>query len=410
MAKKKARKKTRLRKIDVEKATSLVNDPLFLYKASRRIGKLGVIGEKRNRLILALAGIARTFPKPPSVLIIGQTPSGKSTLVKAALQLFPPDCVVERAGLSAKALAHGKGSLADKILFIQEYRCGKAAGQLLRLLQSEGRITHEFTTLGLGKRGTKTVQRVGTPVVITTTTPDEKVFEDDSTRFLITEVDASRSQNLAIVTARALEPKSVDRKDLPIWQTAMSLLTYKKGDFEHPPKWLQYVAKHLPLDNVRVRRDWDRFLTFSSAIASCRDFGRDQPIDIGFEDYCIAYRILEPVFASTLRGLPTQEFKLAEAVRKLNHRRKRAVTVHEIAHELRKKKSALYKHIKDAVKSKLIEYESGTRERNEKRLLARKEASRFLPHPRLVLQRNPEIGRKVKYVDPFTGKWRKVER
>jgi len=62
------------------------------------------------------------------------------------------------------------------------------------------------------------------------------------------------------------------------------------------------------------------------------------------------------------------------------------------------------------VKHKLIEYESGTREKNVKRLLAGREASGFLPHPRKVLKRNPEIGKKVKYVDPFTGKWRKVKR
>jgi hypothetical protein len=134
------------------------------------------------------------------------------------------------------------------------------------------------------------------------------------------------------------------------------------------------------------------------------------PIDIDFEDYCVAYRILEPVFASTLRGLPTQVVILVEAVRKLNRRLKRAATVHEVAKELKWKEPVVYKHVKPAVKHNLIEYESGTRERNEKRLLARKEASGFLPHPRLVLKRNPEIGRKAKYVDPFTGKWRKVER
>jgi hypothetical protein len=26
-----------------------------------------------------------------------------------------------------------------------------------------------------------------------------------------------------------------------VWQTAMSALKYKKGDFEHPPKWLRYL-------------------------------------------------------------------------------------------------------------------------------------------------------------------------
>jgi hypothetical protein len=132
--------------------------------------------------------------------------------------------------------------------------------------------------------------------------------------------------------------------------------------------------------------------------------------DIEFEDYCVAYRILEPVFASTLHNLPTQAVMLAEAVRKLNHRLKRPVTTHEIAKELNWKKALVHKHKKVAVKQKLIEYEPGTREKNVKRLIAHDEAVGFLPHPRLVLKRNPEIGRKVKYVDPFTGKWKKVKR
>jgi hypothetical protein len=122
-----------------------------------------------------------------------------------------------------------------------------------------------------GKRGTRVAQRVGVPVVITTTT-DEEVFADDETRFVSGWIDTSSEQSLAILEARAKGPKAIDRRDLPVWQAAMSALKRKKGDFEHPPEWLQYVAKHLPLGDVRVRRDWDRFLTFCSAIALCRSF------------------------------------------------------------------------------------------------------------------------------------------
>ena len=143
--KKSTKKKPRVTRAVRAKAIQLLNDPRFLHHAWQQIKKLGVIGETRNLLILVLAGIARTLPKPPHVLIQGPTSSGKTTLIKTTLHLFPPSCVVERSGLSAKALAHGKGSLAHKILFIQEYRCGKDAQQLLRLLQSEGRLTHEYT-------------------------------------------------------------------------------------------------------------------------------------------------------------------------------------------------------------------------------------------------------------------------
>ena len=88
----------------------------------------------------------------------------------------------------------------------------------------------------------------------------------------------------------------------------------------------------------------------------------------------------------------------------------KSITVHEVACKLDWKESRLYKHIKNAVKTGLIKYERGTRERNVKRLLPRDHSAGFLPHPRVVLKRNPEIGRKVKYVDPFTGEWKTLKR
>lgn len=133
-------------------------------------------------------------------------------------------------------------------------------------------------------------------------------------------------------------------------------------------------------------------------------------IDIEFEDYCQAYLIFEPVFASTLHGLPSQIVKLTKTVRRLHRHHKRAVTVHEVAEKLHWKESRVYKHIKNALKAGLIKYERGSREKNVKRLLPRHHATGFLPHPRLVLRRNREIGRKVKYVDPFTGEWKRLER
>jgi hypothetical protein len=346
------------------------------------------------------------------VIVKGSTSSGKSTLVKHVIQLFPPHCVVERAGLSRRALAYGKGSLANKILFVNEYRCGKDSQLLLRLLQSEGQIKHESTTVRGSRRGTQTVQRVGTPVVLTTTT-DDKVFADDETRFLSLWVDESPVQTLAILTAQATGRKAVSLRDLPLWRAAMSLMTSRKGDFCNPPVWLQYVAHQLPLAKIRVRRDWSRFLSFCKAVAICRPHSPDatEPVDITFADYCVAYQIFEPVLASTVRGLPTQELNLSRCVAVLNRRFGRAVTIREIARQLNWKESLVYKHMKPALRHRLLEYESGTRERNLKRVLASTSASRgFLPSPISVFKNNPDIGSEAKYVDPFAGKCRIIRR
>jgi hypothetical protein len=217
---------------------------------------------------------------------------------------------------------------------------------------------------------------------------------------------------LAILIAKASGPRIVNYRDLPAWRLAMSLLTYKKGDFDNPPIWLKSVAERLPLEKVRVRRDWDRFLSLCSAIALCRgDWQSNRPVNITFADYCVGYLILEPVFASTFLGLRTQEFAVNKAVAKLNKRLQRAATIREIANELNWKDPVVYKYVKSAAKSGFLEYERGTREKNVKRVMARPEESgRFLPTPSLVLKNNPGIGREVKFVDPFTGYWETIRR
>ena len=188
-----------------KKALTLLRDTKFLFRAGQKVTELGVIGERRNILILVLAGMSRTLPEPTSVIMKGSTSSGKSTVVKTCVRLFPSSCVIERAGLSGKALAYGKGSMAGKILAIAEYRCGKDAQLLLRLLQSEGSIKHEATTVRGASRTTSTVEREGFPVVLTTTT-SQFVFADDETRFLSIWADESAEQTLAVALAKARGP------------------------------------------------------------------------------------------------------------------------------------------------------------------------------------------------------------
>ena len=222
-------------------------------------------------------------------------------------------------------------------------------------------------------------------------------------------MDVSPAQNEAINLARARGLRNRDSSDLSVWQKAMTLLVYTKADFEHPPKWIEYVAKKLPRDQVRIRRDWDRFLKFCSVVALWQSFGRKMPVDISFKDYCVAYRLLEPVFASTLLSLRAQKDVVSGAVGKLYKRRQRAVTAREVAEELGWKKAVVYKHLKRAAKNHLVEYEHGTRERNVKPVLPIDQCvGQFLPSPQKVLKRHPELGEKVKYVDPLSGKWKAV--
>jgi len=381
----------------------LASDDL-LYRVTQVAKRLGIVGEERNVLTVFLACVTRTLLLAVSLINKGATSSGKSKVITVVTQLFDPRLVLERSGLTEKALAYGSGELAGKILLMDEHRCGKDAQQLLRLLQSEGRITHEYTVVRGRRRETATAERIGRPVVLTTTT-ELKVFADDETRYLTIWSDESPEQTLEILRAKIRPQPKMDEQRLGVWRTATSLLTARPGDFEQPPAWLDFVAAQVPRSNVRVRRDWPRFLTFCCAVALCSGRRKkDVPLNITFEDYCVAYKILNPVFAATLEGIPSEEITLVRAVAKLVDQLKRGITVDEVARSLGWKYGLARKRLLAACAKKLISLVPGTNERNLKYYTAtERPVGRFLPSPRTVLKNCPELGGVVIYVNPFTG-------
>lgn len=391
-------------------ARNLVATPDFLHRVGDAIGRLGVVGEERNRLVVFLAGITKELDEPVSLIVKGASSSGKSNLLRTALRLFPADAVIERTSLSSKAPAYTDLTLEKIILFLQEYRGGKDAQLLIRLLQSEGKITHEATTVAGKNSGTKVMRQKGMPVVMTTTTADQ-IFEDDATRFLAVHVDQSAQQTLAIAKARVQRSYEPMVPRLRVWQRAVGLITRKEGDFQNPPRWLEYVAEHLPLDQVRVRRDWARFLALCQAIALCRRGSGEEPANIRFADYIVAYKIFEPALAATARAMHPREVQLVGAVEKLSGGSRHGVTPKAIADLLGWERPLVYKYLEMAAEHQSLEYESGTHERNQKFVVpARVAHGGFLPSPRVVLEHVAELPNVIKFIDPFMGKRKVLKR
>jgi hypothetical protein len=228
-------KKSAKRKIR-SAALKLIRDFLFLFRIVQKIGEMGIVGEKRNCLILLMAGLTKDFPKPVSVLEKGASSTGKSEALKAVTALLPPECVLTRSSLSGKAPVHGLDDLSGKILYIPEYRGAKDALYLTRLLQSEGAITHEYATVVGADRGTIVASRKGSPVVLTTTTR-QLVFEDDETRFLSIQADDSSEQTQHVIAAH-LSPDAVDQRE-------EALPGYGTKQFEcYAERFLIFVTQH----------------------------------------------------------------------------------------------------------------------------------------------------------------------
>ena len=215
---------------------------------------------------------------------------------------------------------------------------------------------------------------------------------------------------MAVLKAGISAQKPSEEPKLEVWRQAIRLLKASyDGDFVFP-SWFEYVAEQVPRDKVRARRDWARFLALIQAIALCRSQA-DGDKEITFADYCVAYRIFNLAFTATAYTLNQNELELQRAVIRLNKQHGRAVTTKEIREELGWHDSMTYKFVREAMKHKLVQQESGTREKNVKRFLPVPDSyGTFLPRPKKVLDNAEELGQSIKYLDPFTGKWETVNR
>jgi hypothetical protein len=392
-----------------KRAKALISASDLLARALNICERMGVVGEEDNLLILMLAGVSRTLPRPASVMLRGSPSSGKSSTMNAVLQLFDPEIVMERAGMSGKALFHGEGPLEGKILAFSEYHASKDSRHLIRLAQTEGSLTDESTVVQGRWRRTEITERVGRPVVVTTTS-ETKIPMDDLSRFQVVWADESAKQSLAVMRSRAsVPPEPVDAGELQVWRKAMSLLVAEQGDFRRPPKWLRTLPASMPLERVGIRRDFERFLTFLKAIALCRGCARrPAAIDIELADYAAAYLVFESVFAAPRRAI-AGDLQLTRMVARLN-KQNGPVTVNELAEALGWKPAVVYKVVQSSLAQNLVVYEGGTRERNVKRLVATDpDGGSFLPHPRSILKVYPEFGGSVTLRNPYSGKEETIE-
>jgi hypothetical protein len=179
-------------------ALELLRHPKFLFLVGQQLSAAGVVGEAKNRLILYLACLTTSLDKVVSVLVKGPSSTGKSNLTTAVLSLVPPEKLLNRSSFTGKSLVYGSEELAGKILYLVEHRGGKDGEFFRRLLQSEGALHHEATTGSGAKHGTKVTTRIGAPVFLSTTT-DERVYDDDETRFLSIRADESAELTREVV-------------------------------------------------------------------------------------------------------------------------------------------------------------------------------------------------------------------
>jgi hypothetical protein len=307
-----------------EEALNLLRDPQLIERILGDFEKLGVTGERTNKLTAYLAATSRKLDRPLAIVVQSSSAAGKSSLMEAVLKMVPPEERVSYSAMTGQSLFYmGEMELCHKVLSIAEEEGAERATYALKLLQSEG----ELTIASTGKDPTTgrlitQEYRVEGPVMIFLTTTAIEVDEELLNRCIVLSVDETREQTRAIHelqrASRTLEGQllSAERGSLmQLHQNAQQLL--------RPLLVANPFATELSfLDHqTRTRRDHMKYLTLIESIALLHQYQRPvkevehqggvvRYIEVTQEDIRLANELCAEVLGRTLDELPPQTRRL----------------------------------------------------------------------------------------------------
>lgn len=186
---------------DAEKqaAVQYLKSKKLLTNTKNDITASGIIGEQSNAMTGFIVNISRKRSKPLHVMYLGSSGSGKTHLQEGLAQLIPKEDRIEATGLSDQSLYYEGLKLKGKILFIEDLDGAENVMYIIRELQSKGRITKRVAWRD-NKGNTKTVEVVAEgPVVISSCTTKEKLYEDNANRCILLYIDQSREQDKKVM-------------------------------------------------------------------------------------------------------------------------------------------------------------------------------------------------------------------
>lgn len=295
-----------------EKREALVylQDPNLLYNISRDIAYAGgVIAEETNKMMLYLSAISRKFQNPISLVIFGQSSTGKSFLANTIGKFVPPEDRLILSSSSPKGFEYLGEQLKNKFVLIQELEGATDVLPTIRTLQSEGKLARLVTISDPETKRPKSVSvSHECPCTVVLTTTQEGIHNENSTRIFELYVDESLEQTNKVVKASILEAslkhRIKEKEKQRIWElhhNVQRLLETLEIDIPFADH-LQFPAK-----TARNRRDTVRFMQLIKAVAFLRQKQKkikihdgEKYIEADLEDYKMAYRLGTGVMQATL--------------------------------------------------------------------------------------------------------------
>jgi DNA primase len=169
-------------------------------KLNELIGKTGVVGEEKNRLIMWTVFTSRLTENPLHIICLGASGTGKTYLQERVSELIPKPHKVSFTASTENALYYvGKTDLKNKLILIEDMDGANSVLYVLRELQSKGYVS-KIVPMKDSKGNMKTILlEVEGPICLSGTTTKERIYEDNANRCLLIYLDNSDTQQSSIM-------------------------------------------------------------------------------------------------------------------------------------------------------------------------------------------------------------------
>ena len=304
---------------DREHALQWLRSPNLSEQIVNDLDQCGMVGEAFNKLAAYLAVVSRKLAQPLAILIQSSSSAGKTTLMDSVLAMVPPEDQLRLSNLTGQSLYYlDSQAIRHKTLAISEEQGIAEASYALKLLQSEGRLSHATVAKGSDGRMAMQAYHVEGPVQLFLTSTSLEMDEELVNRCLVLSVDETREQTLAIQAQQRL------------LQTRHSVAFLRQcKDIRHLHQNAQRLLRPLQVynpfadrlsfasDRTRLRRDHSKYLTLIQSIALLHQYQRPiqveevdgkriESIEVTMKDITLANRLMAEILGRSLDELSPQ--------------------------------------------------------------------------------------------------------
>jgi DNA primase len=263
-----------------------LKSPDLLEEIITDLETVGYTGEEMNKLLCYIAAVSRKMDDPLSVMIQSRSAAGKSCLQDAVLSLIPDEDFIKYTRLTDQALFYKDGSLAHKILAIEELDGMNGAMYSIRTIQSSKKITIAYTGKDPVSGKMKTEENtVEGPLMVFITTTEAEIEGETASRFLFISIDESREMTEKILAKQ--RHSHTLQGFLGKLKGADIIRKHKNaGRLLRPLKVVNPYAELLTFTSksLRARRDHTKYLNLIQAIAYLFQYQRKpHTVDYGGE-------------------------------------------------------------------------------------------------------------------------------